>query len=181
VAGHLVENVALIPPTVNLRDDFRALAQEFCSEGDDRYRDAARDVTAFVEACRDHAAGRNLPADWVTQTTFWLVRDGRTSFATRTIVGCSRLRHRLTESLETRGGHIGYDVRPSERRRGYGTLLLRLTLTEARRVGLTRVLITADESNVASWRIIEKNGGQREPGLLTEPGTVRRYWLATEP
>ena len=169
------ENLALIPPTVNLSDDFRALAEEFSSEGDDRYRDGARDVTAFVERCRDHAAGRNLPADWVPQSTFWLVRDGRT------IVGCSRLRHTLTESLATRGGHIGYDVRPSERRRGYGTHLLQLTLTEARRIGLTRVLITADDSNVASWRVVERNGGQREPGLLSEAGAVRRYWLATEP
>jgi predicted acetyltransferase len=51
------------------------LAGEFSSEGDDRYRDAARDVPAFVDICWDHAAGRNLPSDWVPQTTFWLVRD----------------------------------------------------------------------------------------------------------
>ncbi|HWO44907.1 MAG TPA: GNAT family N-acetyltransferase [Methylomirabilota bacterium] len=81
-----------------------------------------------------------------------------------------------------RGGHIGYDVRPSERRRGYGTRLLQMTLPEARRIGLTRVLITADDSNVASWRIIERNGGQCEPGLLmTESGALRRYWLDTLP
>ena len=104
-----MESVALIHPTVDLRDDFQVLAEEFSSEGDERYRDAARDVPAFVEICRDHAAGRNLPSDWVPQATFWLVRHART------ILGCSRLRHRLTELLAERGGHIGYDVRPSER------------------------------------------------------------------
>jgi hypothetical protein len=57
-----------------------------------------------------------------------------------------------------------------------------MTLPEAQRVGLTRVLITADDSNVASWRIIERNGGQCEPGLLmTESGALRRYWLDTLP
>ena len=57
-----------------------------------------------------------------------------------------------------------------------------MTLPEARRIGLTRVLITADDSNVASWRIIERNGGQCEPGLLmTESGALRRSWLDTLP
>jgi len=172
----VVETVALIQPTVDLADDFRALAEEFSSQGEDRYRDAARDVPAFVELCRDYAAGRNLPSDRVPQTTFWLVRDART------ILGCSRLRHRLNEFLAGRGGHIGYDVRPSERRRGYGTRLLQMTLPEARRLGLTRVLITADGSNAASWRIIEKNGGQRDPGfLVSEPESLRRYWLDIAP
>ena len=168
----MVDDIALIHPTVDLCDDFRVLAEEFAAEGDDRYRDAARDVPAFVAMCRDHAAGRNLPPDWVPQTTFWLVRGGRT------ILGSSRLRHQLTDALTGRGGHIGYDVRPSERRRGYGTRLLHMTLPEARRIGLTRVLITADDANVASWRIIERNGGQREPErFVGESGVLRRYWL----
>jgi predicted acetyltransferase len=168
------ENMALVRPTLGLAADFRALAEEFLAEGDDRYRDAAHDVPAFVETCGDHSVGRNLPTDWVPQTTIWLVRDAKT------IVGCSRLRHRLTQFLAERGGHIGYDVRPSERRRGYGTRLLQLTVAEARRNGLTRLLITADEANVPSWRVIERNGGQREPGLLmTESGALRRYWIDT--
>jgi predicted acetyltransferase len=168
------ENIALIHPTLDLCADFRALAEAFLAEGDDRYRDAAYDVRAFVEMCGDHSVGRNLPADWVPQTTFWLVRD------TQTIVGCSRLRHRLTQFLAEYGGHIGFDVRPSERRRGYGTRLLQLTLAEARRSGLTRLLITTDEANVPSRRVMEKNGGQCEPGLLlTESSALLRYWIDT--
>ncbi len=170
----MVESIALIRPTLDLCADFRALAEDFLAKGDGRYRDAACDVPAFVEMCRDHSLGRNLPADWVPQTTFWLVRDAQR------ILGCSRLRHRLTQFLAERGGHIGYDVRPSERRRRYGTRLLQLTLPEARRIGLTRVLITADETNVPSWRIIENNGGQREAGLFSsESGALRRYWIDT--
>jgi predicted acetyltransferase len=170
----LEECIALVRPTLGLSADFRALANEFLAEGDPRYQDAAQDVAAFLETCRDHSAGRNLPGDWVPQTTFWLVRDAQR------ILGCSRLRHRLTPYLAKQGGHIGYDVRPSERRKGYGTHLLRLTLVEAQRIGLTRVLVTADETNVPSWRIIEKNGGEYEPEVL--PGALavlRRYWIDT--
>jgi predicted acetyltransferase len=86
----------------------------------------------------------------------------------------------LTPYLAEEGGHIGYDVRPSERRKGYGTHLLRLTLAEARRIGLTRVLVTADEANVPSWRIIEKNGGEYEPEVVRgKLAALRRYWIDT--
>ena len=74
----------------------------------------------------------------------------------------SRLRPRLTPALEIQGGHIGYNVPPSVRRKGYGTQLLRLTLPKARAAGLSRVLLTVDSSNVASIRIIERNGGRVE-------------------
>jgi predicted acetyltransferase len=81
--------------------------------------------------------------------------------------------------LEEEGGHIGYDVRPSERRQGYGTLLLRLTLNQARALGLKRVLVTADTPNVASWRIIEKNGGVLHTEALSQQtgGLLRKYWI----
>jgi predicted acetyltransferase len=77
------------------------------------------------------------------------------------------------------GGHIGYDVRPSERGKGCGTRLLRLTLQKARELGLDDVLITADEGNAASWKVIERNGGRREAGLFEGTrGPVRRYRVA---
>jgi predicted acetyltransferase len=170
----LAECIALVRPTLDLSADFRALANEFLAEGDPRYQDAAQDVAAFVETCRNHSAGHDLPGDWVPQTTFWLVRDAQR------ILGCSRIRHRLTPYLARQGGHIGYDVRPSERRKGYGTRLLRLTLAEAQRIGLTRVLVTADEANVPSWRIIEKNGGEYDLEVLPgELAGLRRYWIDT--
>jgi predicted acetyltransferase len=167
------ENV-LIRPTVDLAADFWALAEEFLAEGNARYQAAARDVAAFVHRCEDDERGRNLPQGWVPQSTFWLVRRGGR------ILGCSRVRHRLSPSLSTEGGHIGYDIRPSERGRGYGTLLLRLTLPQARQAGLERVLITADEANVASWKVIERNGGTRQAGEFAgAAGPIRRYWVVT--
>jgi predicted acetyltransferase len=167
------ETPTLIEPTLILRDDFYALAEEFLAEGDQRYGEAIADFEGFVQLCSDEAVGSNLAPGRVPQSTFWLVHDGQR------ILGCSRLRHTLNAFLEEEGGHIGYDVRPSERRRGYGTLLLRLTLDKARDLGLKRVLITADTPNIASWRIIEKNGGvlQSEELSLHTGELLRKYWI----
>ena len=150
------------------------MATEFLAEGDDRYRQAMGDIGKFVEWCAKGVIGADLPPDRVPWSTFWLVRDKER------ILGCCRLRHRLNAYLEREGGHIGYDVRPSERGKGYATQLLRLTLEEARQLGLTRVLITADTANVASWRVIEKNHGVIESeSVSAETGKLmRRYWIA---
>jgi len=95
----------------------------------------------------------------------------------------SRLRPELTPALEIQGGHIGYDVAPSVRRRGYGTQLLRLTLPRAREAGLSKVLLTVDSDNVASIRIIASNGGRLEfDGYVGSLGRViRRYTIEVEP
>jgi predicted acetyltransferase len=167
------DSLRLIEPTLRLRDDFHALAEEYLAEGDARYRGAVSDFEGFIQLCADEAVGRNLAPGRVPQSTFWLVRNEAR------IVGCSRLRHTLNLFLEEEGGHIGYDVRPSERRQGYGTQILRLTLDKARELGLERVLITADSPNVASWRIIEKNGGVLKSESLSRHTRelLRKYWI----
>jgi predicted acetyltransferase len=169
----LNETLTLIEPTSLLKDDFYALTEEFLAEEDQRYREAIADFEGFIKLCSDEAVGCNLAPGRVPQSTFWLVRNGQS------ILGCSRLRHTLNAFLEEEGGHIGYDVRPSERRRGYGTLLLRLTLDKARELGLKRVLVTADSSNIPSWRIIEKNGGvlQSEARSQHTDDPLRKYWI----
>jgi predicted acetyltransferase len=94
-------------------------------------------------------------------------------------VGASRLRHALTPALEDIGGHIGYDIRPTERRKGYGTRLLALMLHKAKALGLARVFLTCDTENVASAKIIEKNGGVlASQSVSPRAGVlVSRYWI----
>ncbi len=81
--------------------------------------------------------------------------------------------------MEDVGGHIGYRIRPSERRKGYGTLILALTLAEARKLGLPRVLLTCDQDNIASARVIQANGGAlASEGYSPQTQTlVSRYWI----
>ena len=105
-------------------------------------------------------------------TTYWLVRpDG-------TILGQAGLRHRLTPALEDFGGHIGYAIRPSARGKGYGTKMLAMALDEARDMGLPRVLITCDPANIASVRVIQKNGGVVASKSVAYTGRMTsRYWI----
>jgi predicted acetyltransferase len=84
--------------------------------------------------------------------------------------------------LERNGGHIDYGIRPKERNKGFGTLILKLTLEKARQIGLKRVLLTCDDDNLASARVIEKNGGILQDKILNEGHKVptRRYWIDLE-
>lgn len=168
-----IEAVRLIAPTIKLKEDFCALAEEFAAEGDNRYRDAISNFDGFIQLCSDEAAGRNLVPDRVPTSQNVLCGNDRR------ILACSRLRHTLNTFLEEFGGHIGYDVRPSERGRGYGTQILKLTLDKAREIGLKRLLVTADSSNVASWRVIEKNGGVLHSEAVSRETSepLRKYWI----
>lgn len=167
------ENISLLQATPELRDAFLEMAQELRASGDDRCADAIKDFDAFVRRCRDASSGVGLGPGLVPWTTLWLVRDRRR------VLAYSHLRHRLTPQLESYGGHIGYVVRPSERRKGYGTLLLALTLPEACARGIRRALVTCDDDNLGSARIIEKNGGVLQD-MGTNPASgkpTRRYWI----
>jgi predicted acetyltransferase len=97
-------------------------------------------------------------------------------------IGLLTLRLQLNEQFLLSGGHIGYVIRPSKRRRGYGTTLLRLGLEQARARGLHRVLLTCDETNSASKKMIETNGGQLENEVIVPGHAVRRlrYWISLE-
>jgi predicted acetyltransferase len=81
--------------------------------------------------------------------------------------------------LEHEGGHIGYDIRPSARGRGFGTILLGLTLQRAAARGLARVRITCDAGNIPSNRVIEKNGGifDAEVPSHDRARLIRQYWI----
>jgi predicted acetyltransferase len=81
--------------------------------------------------------------------------------------------------LEHYGGHIGYFIRPSERDKGYGTRMLILALDEARKLGLSQVMMTCNINNLASARGIEKNGGVlASQGISRVSGKlISRYWI----
>jgi predicted acetyltransferase len=125
---------------------------------------------SYLQRRVDMRNGRGLRRGRVPMTTYWLF-DGERP------VGVSKLRHHLNDSLRRVGGHIGYCVRPTERRKGYGTAMLGLTLGKARARGIGRVLITCREDNLPSRRIIEKNGGVLE---RVRDG-ICHYWITTGP
>ncbi|WP_161526869.1 GNAT family N-acetyltransferase [Enterococcus sp. JM9B] len=94
------------------------------------------------------------------------------------IIGMLNLRLRLNDYLLNFGGHIGYAIRPDERKQGYGTKVLALGLQEAKKNGIKRILVTCKETNQASARVIEKNYGRLEDKRLNhEKQLMRRYWI----
>lgn len=96
------------------------------------------------------------------------------------MVGVAHLRHSLTPALAYEGGHIGYSIRPTRRRQGLATLLLQMVLGRAKGMG-EQVLVTCDKSNVASARVIEKNGGVFDSEVPRKDGNgvTRRYWITS--
>lgn len=121
----------------------------------------------FVADLRAKAVDEPAPGR-VRSTTWWWCEG-------TTYLGRIAVRHTLTDRLRQLGGHIGYDVRPTARRRGHGTAMLRAALGQARDLGLEKVLITCDEDNLGSRGVIEANGGELE---FAGDG-IRRYWVAT--
>ena len=115
-----------------------------------------------------------VPEGKVLATQFLAVRgsDGR-------LVGMIQVRHYFNEYLEKYAGHIGYSIRPCERRRGYAKEMLRLTLPYCKGLGLTRVLVSCDADNEGSRRTILSNGGVYE-STVHEPEEnidLERYWI----
>jgi predicted acetyltransferase len=167
--------ITLVRADPERKDELYQYALEFHEAGDERYKSLIDDPEPYWERLEKLAEGKNLAPGKVRMWLFWLQRDGR-------IVAESSLRHELTDDLRLEGGNIGYNVRPSERRKGYGSMILTLVLEEARKIGLEKVLVTCDTHNIGSRRIIEKNGGVLEgQGMSKISGRlVNRYWIGID-
>lgn len=137
-----------------------------------RERPEGESFAAYVRRIRSYSKGVTLKSGLVPETTYWLVEDD-------VYIGRVSIRHRLNRSLQKKGGHIGYDIRPSKRRRGYGRLILKLGLKKAKERGFSRVLITCLSTNIASQKIIKANGGVFKSEVCTQKGkpTTYRYWV----
>jgi len=186
-----VVDLRLVPPTSRLHASWLSAREEW---GLGVHQDGASVWTAdrlaldladpdgfraWVEALL--VAGdptQELPDDLVPATNLWVVEDDR-------YLGAVQLRHQLNPFLAALGGHIGYGVRPGARRRGVASFALAQVLPRARRLGLSRVLLTCADHNQGSARTIERNGGVLE--AVRQPDDyaferdydhpLRRYWI----
>jgi len=129
-----------------------------------------------IQQAFNHRCGVDLKPGYVKSTLLWIMAD-------KEFIGNVYIRHELNKNLLRYGGHIGYEIRDSKWSHGYGTKALALALKYAKnKLGITRVLITCDDDNIGSARVIEKNGGVLEnkvPNTLEDGRHVltRRYWI----
>lgn len=166
----------LVRPSLAYKDEYLAFYQEWKQSGEDMVpwvieKDPA-DFEEMLNWLNENETGVNLKAGFVPDSTFWLVSsDNR-------VLGAVNIRHRLTDFLRNQGGHIGYGIRPSERKQGYATRLLNLSLNHAKKLGIDNVLVVCDAGNVASERTIIRNGGWPDQDYMEENGNrIKRYWI----
>ncbi|MDH5533272.1 MAG: GNAT family N-acetyltransferase [Candidatus Pacebacteria bacterium] len=164
----------LVLPSDKYKDSFLSAVREYQAENLFNYRhlnikELENNFEKYVEDINNEAKGIGLPEGYVPHTVYWLVDDGG-------YIGRLDIRHELNEFLDKFGGHIGYDIRPTRRRLGFGKLILKLALEKAKELGIKEAVITCDLDNEGSRKIIEANGGQFIE-ITTNPSGIekRRY------
>lgn len=174
-----MDEIKLIKPTIEYADDIMQFRQEIFD---------AKDTDAFA-GC-GNLENCETAQQWIDTITLMENPDtcpeGRVSanifiavrISDNKIVGVIDLRHHLGNPvLRTWGGHFGYIVRPSERKKGYAKEMVRLNLEKCKELGLHKVMITCDRNNIASERTILANGGIFETEVPVDDGFTKRFWV----
>ena len=172
------EKLILVRPDISMAEEIMDYKREFLAAGSSmdgtgslRKCETAQEWIEFNEKMENP---ETVPPHFVPATQYVCLREND-----KRIVGMIQLRHELNDYLKNFGGHIGYSVRPSERRKGYAGRMLAELLPVCREMRLGRVLITCLASNEASRRTIIKNGGVYE-NTVFEPdlkANLERYWI----
>lgn len=177
----ILEDVMLIKPSVAYTEEIMSYRQEFLENGDSMDGTGGlrniKDPIEWIKSCRDFEDLSKVPAHLVSSEQFILVRK-----EDQRIVGMIQLRHRLNDYLLNYGGHIGYSVRKSERRKGYANLMLSKMIQIAKHKKMDKLLITCLDHNEASRKTILKNGGIYEDKRYEENLNeyLERYWISLQ-
>lgn len=130
--------------------------------------------TEYILECRKYTVPETLPEGTVIATQFLYIRkvDNR-------LVGMIQVRHYFNKYLSKYGGHIGYSIKPGERRKGYATSMLKAVLPYCKEIGLDEILITCIHDNIGSEKTILNNGGVYESTVYEwkERCKLKRFWI----
>ncbi|MBP6881287.1 MAG: GNAT family N-acetyltransferase [Candidatus Pacebacteria bacterium] len=160
----------LVLPTIKyIKDIERAhyeqyMHKEITKEVWDEIKSGLKNPHSFIKAIRDKSKGKGLAPGQLPLTRYWLIDNNE-------YIGTLRLSGKISQKMRYREGHLGYQIRPSKRKQGYGTKILNLGLLKARNVGLKKVYINCSKDNIASQKIIERNGGRLLRLMEQENGT----------
>ena len=174
-----MSQVYLVRPKIELKEEYIDFFQDWQASGEDMVPWViSKDPTNYEEMLEflfKNEDKQYIPDGWVPSSTFWLVTEDRK------VVGAVNIRHALTEKLFNSGGHIGYGIRPSERRKGYATKLLEMALKKSQEIGIKSALVVCDHDNIASRKTIMNNGGVQDKDFIEEDGNIiNRFWINLE-
>ncbi len=168
----MIHSMELVDPSMAYAVSFEEAIAEFKSDYIHGFNIGTpfTDIASAIGKMQQYAQGIDLPDGWVPCSTYWFVENNE-------CIGIVNIRHQLSPYLEQRGGHIGYSIRPSKQKQGYGTELLRLSLLKTKELGIDRVLLTCDKENIGSRRVIEKNAGKLQDIIEIDGESVMRFWI----
>lgn len=170
-----MNQLMLIEPSLEYRDEYLDMINEWSNTGERMIpfilRFDCSNFDSFLEEIQNLKTSKDRGENKVNSSTFLLVNnEGR-------VLGATNIRHELNEQLLKMGGHIGYGIRPSERKKGYATRLLAMALEKARSQGVRRVLVTCDKNNIGSARTILNNKGSLDSEDIIDGVVIQRYWI----
>ena len=174
-----MNRIKLILPIPEYKEKLMEYKREFIKNGDSMDGTAglnnADTFEDWYSAICDNSKEATVREGLVPATTYMAVLINDDS-----LVGMIDIRHRLNDYLFNFGGHIGYSIRKSERRKGYATEMLRLALIECKKLNMEKVLITCDKDNIGSSKTIINNNGILENEIPEENRITQRYWVTLD-
>lgn len=173
-----MDKCRLLKPDISFEMDIQAFREEMLQanssmDGMGPLKRMA-DIKEWLEFNKQYENKETVPDNWVTTEQFVYVRE-----VDNKIVGMIQFRHYFNEFLQKYGGHIGYSIRPDERRKGYAKRMLADCMQICKLHGLEKILVTCITDNEGSKRTILANGGVYESTVYCEPDDVylERYWI----
>ena len=171
-----LEEVYLVNPSMQHKEAYNEMLLDFEKAGyrinPTAIRPKGMDYINWLRNLETYKSSETCPSQFSPSETYFLVNNYNKIF------GAITIRHYLDEELLKFGGHIGYGISPSERRKGYAKVMLRLALKNCINLGMKQVLITCNKGNIASAKTIISNGGVFENELIEDNGNiVQRYWV----
>lgn len=148
-----MEDLFLVKPNEKYQESFENYALAYRNISDEhyfsKYRNALENFQGYLNTLHDYSNGKDLAQGEVATSTFWLIDK-------KEVVGVVRIRHLEVDCA----GHVGYDISPDYRNRGYGLEILKLALEKVKEIGIKEVILTCNVDNIASKKIIEKSNGE---------------------
>lgn len=171
-----MDKIILVKPDLSYADEIIKYKEESLKEspiingsaGLDRFSS----IEVWLEELKKRSCEDTVPKGLVPSSTYLGVRE-----KDNYIVGMIDIRHYLNEYLTQVGGHIGYGVRKTERNKGYAKQMLKLALEKCKELKIKRVLITCDEDNIASEKVILSANAKLEDIRNIDGENKKRFWI----
>jgi len=160
----------LVSPSQKYKESYIGYIKELGSE--ERYPFTLdfehSDFPKYLNTLENYSNGIDIPEDAVPSSTFWLVEGAE-------LLGVTNIRHSLNDRIEYCGGHIGLGIRPANRGKGLGNLLMKLSIQKLVEMGVNPIHIHCYKDNIASAKVIIDNGGVLESEFSSGGKSIQRF------